>query len=99
MGATSVERLETIFGLKIIKFFVADPGPGSGIFLTQSGTEKFGSGIRDKHLGSAKIGATFIFCGKRWHSRFGNKILITRLEVDIAEVLLTCEIKVTIQMT
>jgi hypothetical protein len=36
--------LETIFGVKILKFFDADPG---------SAMEKFGFGIRDKHLGSA----------------------------------------------
>jgi hypothetical protein len=28
------ESLKTIFGLKILKFFNADPYPGSGIFLT-----------------------------------------------------------------
>jgi hypothetical protein len=28
------ETLETILGLKIIKFFDVDPNPGSGIFLT-----------------------------------------------------------------
>jgi hypothetical protein len=49
--------LETIFWVKntVLKFF-ADPDPGSGIFLTLdpgSGMEKFGSGIRDKHPGSA----------------------------------------------
>ncbi len=27
------ENLETIFGFKILKFFDADPDPGSGIFL------------------------------------------------------------------
>jgi hypothetical protein len=52
------ESLETIFGFKILKFFDADPDPGSGIFLilypgsgiffipdTGSDMEKFGSGI------------------------------------------------------
>jgi hypothetical protein len=29
------KSLETIFGLKILKFFDADPDPGYGIFLTQ----------------------------------------------------------------
>ena len=42
------ESLESIFGLKIFKFFDADPDPESGI-------EKFGSGIRDKHPGSATL--------------------------------------------
>jgi hypothetical protein len=35
-------------GLKILKFFDADPDPGSAM-------EKFGSGIRDKHPGSATL--------------------------------------------
>jgi hypothetical protein len=43
------ERLETIFSVKILKFFFADPG-----------WKKFGSGmeknrIRDKHPGSATL--------------------------------------------
>jgi hypothetical protein len=36
------ESLETIFLITILKFFDADPG-----------WKKFGSGIRDKHPGSA----------------------------------------------
>jgi hypothetical protein len=42
--------------IKLLKFFDADPDPGSRIFLSLdpgSGMEKFGSGIEDKHLGSA----------------------------------------------
>jgi hypothetical protein len=40
------ESLETIFLVKILKFFDADPG--SGIFLAlDPGWTKFGSGIRD----------------------------------------------------
>jgi hypothetical protein len=53
------KSLETIFLLlKILKFFVVDSDPGSGIFLTLdlgSGMEKFGSGIRNKHPGSATL--------------------------------------------
>ncbi len=48
------ESLETIFWVKILKFFYADPDPGSGIFLTLdpgSGMEKIR--IRDKHPRSA----------------------------------------------
>ncbi len=48
--------LETIFWVKILKFFDADPD--SWIFLTLDpgfGVEKFGSGIRDKHPGSATL--------------------------------------------
>jgi hypothetical protein len=40
------ESLETIFGLKILKFFDADPDPKSGIFLTLdqgSGMEEIGA--------------------------------------------------------
>jgi hypothetical protein len=48
------ESLETIFGFKILKLFDVDPNPGSGIFLTRDpGWKTFGSGIRDKHPGSA----------------------------------------------
>jgi hypothetical protein len=52
------ESLETIFELQKLKFFYVDQDPGSGIFLTLdlgSGLKKFGSGIRDKHLGSARL--------------------------------------------
>jgi hypothetical protein len=48
------ESLETIFGLKLLKFFDADLG--SGIVLTRdrfdpgSGMEKFGSGINTTDL-------------------------------------------------
>jgi hypothetical protein len=38
------ESLETIFWVRILKFFDADPG-----------WKKFGSGIRDKHPGSATL--------------------------------------------
>ncbi len=46
------ESLETIFCIKIFKFFYADPDAGSGIFLTLDPgcrMEKVGSGTRDKH--------------------------------------------------
>jgi hypothetical protein len=46
------DGLETIFWFKIHKFFDANPG----IFLTLDlGWEKFGSGIKDKHPGSATL--------------------------------------------
>jgi hypothetical protein len=41
------ESLETVFGVKILKFFEADP---------RSGLEKIG--IRDKHPGSATLLST-----------------------------------------
>jgi hypothetical protein len=50
------ENLETVFWVKILKLFDADADPLSGIFLTlDPGWEKFGSGIRDKHPGSATV--------------------------------------------
>jgi hypothetical protein len=58
------ESLETIFW---VKFLDADPDPGSGIYLTLdlgSGEEKFGSGIWDKHPGSATL--VFRFLNKLW---------------------------------
>jgi hypothetical protein len=42
------KSLVQFFGLKILKFFVADPDPGSGGFMTfdpGSGMEKLGSGV------------------------------------------------------
>jgi hypothetical protein len=43
------ESLETIFWVKILKFFNADP---------ESGWEKFRSGIRDIHPGYATLFST-----------------------------------------
>jgi hypothetical protein len=48
------EGLETIFWVKILEFFDADPDPGSGIFLSLD-PSKFGSGIRNKHPESATL--------------------------------------------
>jgi hypothetical protein len=42
----------------MLKFFVADPDPGSGASWTldtRSGMEKFEFGIRDKHHGSTTL--------------------------------------------
>jgi hypothetical protein len=44
------ESLETIFGVKILKFFDADLRDGRN---SDPGCPKFGSGFRDKHPGSA----------------------------------------------
>jgi hypothetical protein len=52
------ESLETVFWVNKHKFVDVDPAPGSEIFLTLdpgSGMEKFGSGIRDNHPGSATL--------------------------------------------
>jgi hypothetical protein len=44
------ESLETIVWIKILKFFIADPGSGmEKIQIRDTGWKKFGSGIRDKH--------------------------------------------------
>jgi DNA topoisomerase VI subunit A len=49
------QSLETVFGLKIIKFFDADPDPGSRIFLNlDPGWEN-----SHKHLGSATLLKTY----------------------------------------
>jgi hypothetical protein len=48
------EILKTIFWLKILKFFVADPDPGSGIFFYPGWIIL----IRDKHPGSATLVAS-----------------------------------------
>jgi hypothetical protein len=51
------ERLETVIGLKILKFFDADPG--SEMILTMvPGRKDLDPGIRDKHPGSANTGAS-----------------------------------------
>jgi hypothetical protein len=50
--------LKQLLGKKMLKFFDADPNLGSVTFLTLdpvSGMEKFGSGIRYKHPGSATL--------------------------------------------
>jgi hypothetical protein len=47
------ESLETIFWVKIPKFFHFDADPGSGMEKIGSGMEKIR--IRDKHPGSATL--------------------------------------------
>jgi hypothetical protein len=48
------ESLETIFWVKILQFFDADPGSGMKKIRTRDpGWKKVGSGIRDKHPVSA----------------------------------------------
>jgi hypothetical protein len=48
------ESLETIFWVKILQFFDADPGSGMEK-NSDPGWKTFGSGIRDKHPGSAAL--------------------------------------------
>jgi hypothetical protein len=44
------------FGFKILKFFDADPGSGmETVRIRDPGWKKVGSGIRDKHPGSAPL--------------------------------------------
>jgi hypothetical protein len=47
------ESLETIFLVKILKFFDADPGSNSMMRIRDGKT--FGFGNRDKHPGSATL--------------------------------------------
>ncbi len=57
-GSYFRELIETIFCVKILKFFDADPDPGSGFFLTRVRDGKNsdpGFGIRGKHPGSATL--------------------------------------------
>jgi hypothetical protein len=60
------ESLETIFWVKILKFFDADANPASGnLFVPGSGMEKIRIRIRDKYPGSAtplSIFKKFYFC-------------------------------------
>jgi hypothetical protein len=50
------ESLETIFWVKILKFFDADADPDPGIFSTLvPGWKRFGSRVRDKHPGSVTL--------------------------------------------
>jgi hypothetical protein len=60
------ESLETSFWVKILKFFDAYADPGSeNLFDPGSGMEKFRSGIRNEHSGSATLAATKT-SPKRW---------------------------------
>jgi hypothetical protein len=61
MDKKSTESVETI--LKYFNSFDADPDPGSGmekIRIRDPGWKKFGSGIRDKHPGSATLVPIFL---------------------------------------
>jgi hypothetical protein len=60
--------LETVLGLKILKFFYADPNPESGI-------EKFGSGIRDKHPGSATWLSLIISWAQKFEIRHNHSLI------------------------
>jgi hypothetical protein len=54
-GMNIQDHFSDSFGLRILKFFYADPDQGSGIFDPGSGMEKFRSGIRHKHPGYATL--------------------------------------------
>jgi len=50
------KSLETIFFVTILKFFDADPGSGmETVRIRDPGWKKVGSGILDKHPGSATL--------------------------------------------
>jgi hypothetical protein len=67
------ETLETICWVKILKFFDADPDPGSGnLFDLGSGMEKIQ--IRDKHPRFATLPNLYIF----FITRSGEKVRIYR---------------------
>jgi hypothetical protein len=66
--------LETIFlGVKILKLFDADPGSGmETVRIRDPGWKKVGSGIRDKHPGSATLDLRL----NREKIRIHNKIIL-----------------------
>ena len=49
------ESLVSIFRLKMLQFFVADPDPGPGAFLSWIRVQNGKIRIRDKHPGSATL--------------------------------------------
>jgi hypothetical protein len=52
----SLAPMFLVFGVKILKFFDADPGSGmETVRIRDPGWKKVGSGIRDKHPGSATL--------------------------------------------
>jgi hypothetical protein len=58
------KSLVRIFGLKMLKFFVANPDSGSGAFFILdpgSGMEKFGSRAREKNPGYATLHLFYSF--------------------------------------
>jgi hypothetical protein len=55
-GSYFLELRNHFFGVKILKFFDADPGSGmETVRVRDSGWKKVGSGIQDKHPGSATL--------------------------------------------
>jgi hypothetical protein len=58
----SLETIFWFFGVKILKFFYADPGSGmETVRIRDPGWKKVGSGARDKHPGSATLGIPVSF--------------------------------------
>jgi hypothetical protein len=63
------ESLETIFWVKIPKFFGADPGSGiETIQIWNQGWRKLGSGIKNKHPGSATLFISWIRVSNKYCS-------------------------------
>ncbi len=57
------DSLETIFWVKIFKFFDAYPG-WKNFWIRDHGWKKFGFGIRDKHPESATLDGTYVNVGR-----------------------------------
>ncbi len=54
-----INHFFAFFGVKILKFFDEDPGSGmETVRIRDPGWKKVGSGIRDKHPGSATLAVT-----------------------------------------
>jgi hypothetical protein len=73
-------ELKTIFllfwGVKILKFF-EDPGSGmETVGIRDPGWKKVGSGIRDKHPGSATLKNLLLFS---FHSKFTLNLITNNL--------------------
>ena len=67
-------------------------GPGSGMFLTlnqESGMEKFGSGIRDKHPGSATLPMPMPVCPSVWTGILMLTFCVTNIVRFLGETLKT----------
>jgi hypothetical protein len=62
-GSYFLELRNHFFGVKILKFFVADPGSGmETVRIRDPGWKKVGSGIRDKHPESATLISAVVCC-------------------------------------
>ncbi len=66
------------FGVKILKFFDEDPGSGiETVQIRDPGWKKVGSGIRDKHPGSATLRDSLIPSPKETDNEVGLATALT----------------------